>query len=198
VLSWLDFPSDPGQPLNDAEWKGLGFLSDDEPAKRAWLDFWPQMGNVPNWDAVGLAQSGERTEWLLIEAKAHLGELQSSCAAKAHGGLGRIGAALDEAKREYGAQVPLDNWLSPYYQYCNRLATLYFLMEHAVPARLVFVYFTGDQHPRGIWDCPRTPEDWVPALDALKRHTGLAESSELEQRVHHVFLPVHHRLGEEL
>lgn len=190
LLSWLDSPFDCGQPLKDAEWKGLDFLSDDEPAKRAWLDFWPQTGNVPNWDAVGLAQNGERTEWLLVEAKAHVEELHSDCNAKEGDGLEAISRALDTVRRECGAKVPLGNWLSPYYQYCNRLTTLYFLMKHAVPARLVFVYFTGDQHPKGIWDCPRTPEDWAPPLDTVKWHIGLAGKSELGQHVHYVFLPM--------
>jgi len=195
AVRWLDFPFDPNHPLLDSEWKGIDFLSDDDAAKREWTGFWPQTGNVPNWDAVGWAERDEQTELLLVEAKAHVGELRNKCGARERGGRPQIRRALDEARLAFGSCVPAENWLAPYYQYCNRLAVLYFLQQHEVPARLVFVYFTGDNHPKGTWNCPTTAEEWTAPLEALTAHVGLTGRSELEQRVHKVIVPVCPQLG---
>jgi hypothetical protein len=42
-----------GEKKLDREWKGLEFLDSASDVKSAWVKFWPQSGNVPNWDAVG-------------------------------------------------------------------------------------------------------------------------------------------------
>lgn len=34
-----------------------------------------------------------------------------------------------------------------YYQAANRMATLYFVQREQIPARLLFIYFLGDQVP---------------------------------------------------
>lgn len=81
----------------DSEWKGVDFLDSAPDVKSAWLEFWPQMGNVPNWDAVGRLESNSGIAYLLVEAKAHVEELQSSCKAKdanKQGGLDKIKDAL--------------------------------------------------------------------------------------------------------
>src|SRR4051812_4134667 len=45
---------------------GLDFLESGSPVRREWLKWWPQSGNVQNWDAVGTLQhDGGATEWLL-------------------------------------------------------------------------------------------------------------------------------------
>lgn len=89
VLHWTDHPWNPsGQPAYfdgprlDAEWKGLDFLAGDIAARREWPNFWPQSGNVPNWDAIGWLRAGTQVELLLVEAKGHLGELRSTCGAQ--------------------------------------------------------------------------------------------------------------------
>ena len=186
-LEWLDSPFDSKAAFLDSEWKGLDFLSANSPARNALGDFWPQSGNVPNWDAVGHITFAGEQEWLLVEAKAHVGELQSACKAKGNGGLPMIKAALDETKRVMEID-PETNWLTPYYQYANRMAWLRFLVNHGVSARLLFVYFLGDTVPNKI--CPSTTEEWTQALKTMYRHLGLIGSSHLEQRVHRVFLPV--------
>lgn len=59
----------------------------------------------------------------------------------------KIERALAETKRALG--VPEDrDWFSDYYQFCNRVAILHFLNKHAVPASLLYIYFTGDQGDR--------------------------------------------------
>jgi hypothetical protein len=194
VVSWLDFHfvQPPGKlyfdgPRLDAEWKGVDFLAADMRARIEWPEFWPQNGNQPNWDAVGFVRVKDQVDLLLVEAKAHLDELRSSCNAKEHGGRPQIIAALAAARTAFGAPDDRD-WLGPYYQFCNRLAVLHFLMSRGVGARLLFVYFCGDNIPGH--HCPATPEEWEQPLAEMYAHVGLDGNGPLATRVHRLFLPV--------
>lgn len=89
AIEWLDSPFQM-QPPFDAELKGVDFLEPGHPARSAWLKHWPHTGNVPNWDAVGRVTRDAVHELLLVEAKAHLGELRSSCGAKGQGDCRRL------------------------------------------------------------------------------------------------------------
>ena len=80
VSEWLDFAFG-GEERLDREWKGVDFVDSASDIKSAWMKFWPQTGNVPNWDAVGRLELNSGVEYLLVEAKAHVEELQSSCSA---------------------------------------------------------------------------------------------------------------------
>ena len=105
---------------------GLGHLARELEA------FWPKGG--PQWDALAKTSDGGV---VLIEAKSHFAELASSCQAQGES-LGTITDALSQAKAYVGASPEAD-WLNGYYQYANRLAHLYFLGHHHVPAYLVLV-----------------------------------------------------------
>ncbi len=187
VKEWLDRPFNSQKKFLDAEWKGLDFLPDDSPAKNEWKNFWPQTGNVQNWDALGVFQKGSSKEFLLVEAKAHLGEIRSQCGAKEIGGKLLIVKALDEAKHAFGVSQEKD-WLRPYYQYCNRLAILHFLIKHGIGARLLFIYFLGDKRQNAI--CPEKENEWEIELNKMYDHIGPLENPELTNRIHHLFLPV--------
>lgn len=188
AVRWLDFGFDPARAWPDAEWKGLDFLSNDEPAKSIWHDFWPQRGNVPNWDAVGRVSVNGDEEWLLVEAKAHLDEMRSSCTAKDKGGRGRIVAAVEATKTALSVPVDCD-WLNGYYQYCNRVVLLHFLSLQNVAARLLFLYFVGDRaDPRRI--CPQDASGWSEALASQASYVGLPKGNALAKRMHTMFLPV--------
>jgi hypothetical protein len=91
-----------------------------------------------------------------------------------------------------GSKANPEAWLGPYYQYANRLATLYFLTQHNIPSRLVFVYFTGDAARRDKKHvlCPKDKQEWDGYLKMMYEHLGIGGSSELDQRVHQLFLPV--------
>ncbi|MGH8569652.1 MAG: hypothetical protein ACREXU_17010, partial [Gammaproteobacteria bacterium] len=78
--------------------------------------FWPQSGTAQNWDAVGKVSSNGGSEWLLVEAKAHVGEIVTHCQAKAESSLKTIRDAFEKTKRALG--VPNDarhDWLKDYY-----------------------------------------------------------------------------------
>ena len=190
IFRWLDFAFSPTGKSPDAEWQGLHFLPKHSPVRRSWPQFWPQTGNVPNWDAVCQLEFDGRREWLLVEAKAHVEELTTSCGAKAHGGLAQIRRAFAETKAAMRVPESAD-WLQPYYQYANRLATLHFLVREGVPSRLLFIYFLGDKVPGK--HCPRRAVEWEAALRRMCEHLGLTGESGLEARTHGLFLRVRSR-----
>jgi len=191
-VTWRDFDFTEGVARNhgDAEIKGLNFLPAGHPARSGWNTWWPQSGNVHNWDALGECQVDGSSEYLLVEAKANIGELRQSTGAKSSkygGGLELIEQRLAETQRAVGLSEP-KVWTTPYYQYANRLALLHFLQQQGVSARLIFVYFNGDTNPGAI--CPATTSAWRAALDDMKTQLGLTGQSALEQRVYEVFVPV--------
>lgn len=138
--------------------------------------FWPDKG--PQWDGLALTTDGKV---VLVEAKAHIAELVSSCAA---GATSRrtINSALEDAKRHFGASVTAD-WATGFYQYANRLAHLYFLRQRGVDAHVVFVYFTNDREMKG----PLSQAEWRPVLDHCYRALGLARDRAIPG-VHSVFI----------
>jgi len=198
-ITWLDFGYNLAMaPLNyDRELVGLDFIHDAK-VKRGWKAFWPQTGNAQNWDAVGKINYGDHEEWLLVEAKAHLGEVISHCGAKSEHSINKIKLAFEKTMRAC-CDCPMDveYWLSPYYQFANRLAVLYFLMREckpAIPARLLFIYFTGDQ--RIDVECPEKEDGWRPIVKAMEEKLGIDTRGDLYQRVKHLFIPVNPRLKE--
>ncbi len=186
-IEWLDFPFNQAKKFYDDDWKGLNFLYAKHPARQQWSKYWPTTGNVPNWDAVGRLRNGGQDEWLLVEAKAHIGEIKSSCGASERGGLPTIRSAFEVTKRNMAIDQSND-WLRPFYQYANRLATLDFLLQRNVLARLLFIYFLGDKHQGA--KCPQTVAEWMPALQESVTHLGLTGTSDVEARTHSVFLRV--------
>lgn len=193
-MAWQDFDFTAGCDgevyHGDAEIKGTNFLPVEHAVQKAWGAWWPQTGNVHNWDAVGVLTGSGTREWVLVEAKGNIEELNQSTTAKPKsqgGGLEQIETRLAETQKAVGL-TPERIWTAPHYQYANRLAALHFLTLQNIAARLVLVYFTGD-HTRGR-TCPQSAADWRPALDALKKQLGLTGKSDLEQRVHEVFVPV--------
>ena len=76
-----------------------------------------------------------------------------------------------------------------YYQFCRQIAALYFLNEHNVPARLLYIYFVGDHSAEGR-SCPSSEADWQESLQAQDEHVGLPQGHKLEGRIHKLFLSV--------
>jgi hypothetical protein len=187
-VEWLDFPFNTSSRFRDGEWKGLDFLKPNSPARVAWLSFWPSRGTPPSWDAIGQATIGDTRAWLLVEAKAHTGELRSDCGAREEGGRPKIRAAFDRVKAALG--VPDEAaWLDGFYQHANRIAVLWHLIEHGEPGHLINVHFTGDVFPSGNFDCPADEAKWRGALDGREAHLGLPPHHPLSDRIHSLFLP---------
>lgn len=200
-VTWLDFHfdrelfdrlrsrgshSDRSQPWFDRERQGLDFLPPDSPAFRKWTEVWPQSGTPISWDAIGQVTIQNRKEWLLVEAKANLQELESSSQAKEAGGRREIQDFLQVTKQGLGVP-PKSDWMNKYYQFCNRVAVLHFLVENSQPAHLVFIYFLGDKEGSGR-TCPQSEDEWKVALAKQDSHVGLPKSHPLAGRIHMLFL----------
>lgn len=130
--------------------------------------FWPPRG--PQWDALGLV--GDTV--LLVEAKAHVDEYNSSCAAKADASNRLINKAFADTKASLGADAGSD-WRTGYYQLANRLAHLHFLTEHGVRAFLVLLHFTGETGMPSESSTKAYNDRWIMAM----RHLGLGEATDL-------------------
>jgi hypothetical protein len=199
-IEWLDFNFSPkNEPLqDDKEFIGLEFIQNTQ-VKEKWRLFWAQRGNSQNWDAVGKIHFDSQDEWLLVEAKGHIGELNSNCGAENLESKRSIFSALKKTSQAFGNKSkPIENWLENYYQYANRLAVLHFLMNECVPsvnARLLFIYFYGEN--RENLECPQNEQGWLPAIQEMNDWLGIDKSCELVKRIHYLFLPVN-PLGSEV
>jgi hypothetical protein len=139
--------------------------------------FWPQQG--PQWDGLAVSSDGKV---ILVEAKAHVGELVSSCTA-GQDSLELINQSLQEAKVHYGAH-PAADWTTGFYQYANRLAHLKFLLDNGVDAHLVFIYFLN------AWDMGRTSlAEWANVLDDCYDRLGLARERK-DPHIHSLYVNV--------
>lgn len=177
TLEWLS-------PLGSddfAEYRDAGFLDrlGVELTKRPLDTFWPSSG--PVWD--GLA----RTPWgasILVEAKSHVSEMSSDCAAESPQSRVMIESALRETKEAFDVDADID-WCTDHYQYANRLAHAYLMNElNAVPTELAFVYFVGDSEMNG----PATRKDWESVV--ITAHDRLGVLGQLPRYVRDVFVDV--------
>lgn len=190
-----------GIPIQSIEWKSpLASDSYKEFQDRQFLDalgiaeklwpelrkFWPKGG--PIWDALAIYNGKNGSSGvILVEAKSHLGEMVSTCQAKAESSISLIQESMNRTK-EWLEVTTVSDWMTPYYQYSNRLAHLYFLREKGdVQAWLVNVYFLDDPtHDPGM----RTDmQKWSNHLAKVSDQMGLDEIAENFKFVKEVFLP---------
>jgi hypothetical protein len=128
-------------------------------------EFWPRSG--PRWD--GLART-DNEKIILVEAKAHVGEMISHTRASPES-LFKIRSAIERTKHAFGAADDF-NWESPFYQYANRLAHLYFLRElNGLDAYLLFMYFAEAPDVRIADRC--TVAQWEGASRLVEKALGL-------------------------
>lgn len=147
------------RPIGDGDWdlsptweakleKDEGFLLPEhrESITRWWLEVVTR-ANTPNWDIASTCRIDGKQGVLLVEAKAHDGELSSS-------GKGipttldgvkndeKIGAAIKQASAELNRIKP--GWSlsrDSHYQLCNRFAWSWKLAQLGVPVILVYLGF---------------------------------------------------------
>jgi len=190
-IRWLDFQFT--RDGKDSEWKGIDFLPEKSALKREWELFWPNKSGIHNWDAIGILESMNRTEWILVEAKAHANEMQSNCQATDRESSRKIQQALDGTKQALGVD-PERDWTKQCYQFTNRLAVLWFLHNQNIRAHLLHIYFTGDKRPirsNPDWNpiCPVDMAAWKKILGKQADLVGLPKSHVLSKRTHQLFLP---------
>jgi len=170
------------------ELKGLDFLNHETGLIKEWKNYWPSSGSQQNWDAVGWLENSRERHLLLVEAKAHVAELNSQCGSKDENNRSMIRNAFESTQRAIGANVNPDTCMENFYQKANRLAVLHFLVSRNIPAHLIFVYFVGDGFRSR--NCPETKNDWSPYLNKMDNFLGIPESHPLKDQIHNIFLPV--------
>jgi hypothetical protein len=185
-----------GNRATDQALKGLSFLSyrdipDFYEFQKDWKSFWPQTGNPPIWDAVGWLETDSGNyvsrELLLVEAKAHLDEIKSSCNDNSPGSIDQICNSFNIVKAELGISLQID-WLSHYYQYANHITMLWFLLKHNISARLVQIYFIGDNNPSA--NCLFDQPEWEEAITLQNETLALPDDYLICKRIHHVYIPL--------
>jgi hypothetical protein len=159
---------------------------DDEVVRRCGFElpagalsaFWPLRG--PLWD--GLATVGGRM--ILIEAKGHIPELVSTRTRAKGAALLQIRKSMREVQTALSPKS-LDwvDWTGTFYQYGNRVAHLYFLRQHQIPAHLVNVYFLNAEDVRG----PTDPLEWKGAVKVIRTYLGLGRHR-LSRYMHDLYI----------
>lgn len=140
----LDRPSEPLLPLEISRRLRAWWLAVDHPKSSG-----------PNWDlAVAASFPRSRRGLVLVEAKAHAGELQREGGGKrldadasdnSVANHKRIAAAIDETREalgKSGAGVGIGR--DRCYQFSNRVAFAWKLNQEGIPVALIYLGFTGD------------------------------------------------------
>jgi len=161
-ITWLSpLREDEYAEYRDADFLArLGINCPNVPLRR----FWPARG--PQWDALGRASASG--PFFLVEAKANVPELVSSCSARAPRSLRLIREGLRATRDMHGCRASID-WMSGFYQHANRLAHLHFLRAlNAINAYMIFLYFLNDDT-----HLPTSRDEWGGALALQKKLMGL-------------------------
>lgn len=192
-IEWLDFKFSGKNIIlqQDEEYKGVEFLNNTYLSKK-FATYWPSKGNVQNWDAVGIIKNDQGNEWILVEAKANIPEIESDCGASSQNSLNMIDNAFLKTISflNINSKTPL-NWRKNYYQFCNRLALLKFLLDEGIDAYLLFIYFYGDTNPNH--KCPQIKQDWDNELNKMYNHVGINQANINPiyfEKVHKLYLSV--------
>ncbi len=127
-------------------------------------EFWPKSG--ARWDALARTSSGKI---ILVEAKAYIEEGVDYASQAGSVSMKKITEALRSAKESFSATARAP-WETPYYQYANRLAHLYYLHRlNGLDAYLIFLYFANAP------DVPKpcTTQEWQGATRLVEKSLGL-------------------------
>ena len=145
--------------------------------------FWPSRG--PHWD--GIAYDKLTGNVLIVEAKGHVSEINSSCTATSAVSIKRIKDKLSEIAHKvfHVADYNEDIWFKKFYQTANRLAMLW-LFRYCLKIeniRLVNLIFYGDDDVKG--ECELMFRD---SLQKIHEKMGIGEDHELFNYVVDVYV----------
>lgn len=144
-----------------------------------WLAVNHPKASGPNWDlVVAVDFPGCRRGLVLVEAKAHVGELANEGAGKRHRpdatansqkNHERIGVAIAEARQSLRAsdervRISRDQC----YQFSNRIAFAWKLASMGIPIALIYLGFTGDEVIGRLSEQIRDADHW---RELIKQHT---------------------------
>lgn len=150
-LLWLDYPKCEKRISLDSEYFGLTFFNDNLLKERfnqsdidklflGWKKYWSTTGTQPNWDGVILHKIENQIELVIVEAKAHLGEIKSKTKSDSNEKINQAFRATQN-----NLDISNNNWFGPHYQLANRLSLINFLKNNSevgkINASLLYIYF---------------------------------------------------------
>jgi hypothetical protein len=131
----------------------IGVSTDDA---QSLFSFWPK--RQPQWDGLAFDATGHTL--YLVEAKAHLAELDSKCSASNPESKELILNSMKMIHDRYFPNGNFYSWVNNYYQLGNRLTFLRILNEkefgHINSVKLVLLNFVNDQKYK-----PTTEQEWL-------------------------------------
>ncbi|MER8802072.1 hypothetical protein [Mesorhizobium sp. M0998] len=139
-------------------------------------EFWPRRG--PQWDALGKTSSGSI---LLVEAKAHIGEICSPGSSASALTRLIIERSLEATADGMGAK-PKAPWIEIFYQLANRYAHLNFLRTNGVNAWLILVNFIDDTEMNG----PSSAAEWRAVYQIVDHVMGVPKRNPMGKFVLHI------------
>lgn len=155
-LIWLDLPKCTNRLSLDSEYKGLKFLEDPilkeyytqseiNKLLSSWKEYWSNSGNQPNWDSIIIHTIDNQVELVIVEAKAHLKEIESDTDSALNKSIQK---AFNETQTNLG--ISNSNWFGKHYQLANRLALVNFLQncDLKINASLLYIYFLNGYKKR--------------------------------------------------
>jgi len=131
--------SKPGEAKLGEETSGFLTAEQREDATDWWLAV-RQKANTPNWDIISTCTIDGRKGLIMVEAKAHPGELNpNDCCGAGNDNQHRIETAIRQANQELGEGWKLS--VNSRYQLSNRFAWGWKLASLGVPVVLVYLGF---------------------------------------------------------
>lgn len=139
------------------------------------IQWWPTGG--PHWDALARLEFPDGSAGgLLVEGKSYTAEMSDTKGAGASSptSIAKIDRAIAETQRWLDVNTPVRDWLRPYYQTANRLATLYWLRrelgdDHGWLVHLCFLNDPTHKSPR----FRSTRDQWIVAFKEADAHLAL-------------------------
>lgn len=132
-----------------------GVLGVEGEQKKKIFSFWPD--NQPQWDGIALSKD-EKTLYL-VEAKAHLSELNSKISASSSTSIKLIKDSMKEVFQKYYPNGKFEMWTDEYYQLGNRITFLHKLNDVSditgIKVKLVLLNFAEDYTYK-----PTTEDEW--------------------------------------
>jgi hypothetical protein len=191
ALQFFDFPINNNRLSLDGEYIGIKFLLENkeidyETIKNNWKNYWPNSSKGQhNWDAIIV----HGDEYILVEAKAHLKELETNISEKAkESSIEKINKAFEETKQNFNI-LTNNNWFKNYYQLANRLSFVNFLHKYKIRASLLYMYFINGYEKRKMENYEmkiienksvRTKEEWDDKIKQEYEYRGIVNNNILD------------------
>jgi hypothetical protein len=169
-----------------------GFLTDEH--RHVVTDWWlavPEKANTPNWDLVCTCTVEGRRGLVIVEAKAHAGELKPNdcCGARDEDNRQRIKDAVGDASKALGEGWRLS--VDSHYQLSNRFAWAWKVASLGVPVVLVYLGFLNANEmgqpfashegwercllayadgtvPRSVWNSSQIQVNGIPVIPLIR------------------------------